>query len=157
MPSNVNTVNNEGAPTIAPDGRTLVFVGCPDATGEFYGENRDGRGSCDLFITKKLGSRWSNPVNLPGKVNSFHWETQPSLSSDGKTMYFIRGIRGRDMTNNSDIYVTRLQENGEWGTPERLPDHINTPEQEESVLIHPDGRTLYFASRGHVGMGGTDL
>lgn len=157
MPSNVNTVNNEGAPTIAPDGRTLVFVGCPDATGEFYGENRDGRGSCDLFITKKLGSRWSNPVNLPGKVNSFHWETQPSLSSDGKTMYFIRGIRGRDMTNNSDIYVTRLQENGEWGTPERLPDHINTPEQEESVLIHPDGRTLYFASRGHVGMGGSDL
>lgn len=157
MPDNVNTVNNEGAPTIAPDGRTLVFVGCPDATGEYYGENRTGKGSCDLYITKKLGSNWTNPVNLPGNVNSFHWETQPSLSSDGKTMYFIRGIRGRDMTNNSDIYVTRLQANGQWGTAERLPDHINTPEQEESVLIHPDGKTLYFASRGHVGMGGSDL
>lgn len=157
MPDNVNTVNNEGAPTIAPDGRTLVFVGCPDATGEYYGENRTGKGSCDLFITKKLGSRWMDPVNLPGKVNSFHWETQPSLSADGKTMYFIRGIRGRDATNNSDIYVTRLQDNGEWGTPERLPDYINTPDQEESVLIHPDGKTLYFASRGHVGMGGSDL
>ena len=157
MPENVNTVNNEGAPTISPDGRTLVFVGCPDATGEYYGENRTGKGSCDLFITKKLGSRWMDPVNLPGKVNSFHWETQPSLSADGKTMYFIRGIRGRDMTNNSDIYVTRLQDNGEWGMPERLPDYINTPDQEESVLIHPDGKTLYFASRGHVGMGGSDL
>ncbi len=157
MPANVNTVNNEGAPTIAPDGRTLVFVGCPDASGEYYGENRTGKGSCDLFLTKKLGNRWMDPVNLPGNVNSIHWETQPSLSSDGKTMYFIRGIRGRDMSNNADIYVTCLQPNGQWGTPERLPDHINTPEQEESVLIHPDGRTLYFASRGHVGMGGSDL
>jgi outer membrane protein OmpA-like peptidoglycan-associated protein/tetratricopeptide (TPR) repeat protein len=157
MPENINTVNNEGAPTIGPDGRTLVFVGCPDATGEYYGENRTGKGSCDLFITKKLGSRWTDPVNLPGNVNSFHWETQPSLSADGKTMYFIRGIRGKNQQNNSDIYVTRLLDNGQWSTAERLPDHINTPEQEESVLIHPDGKTLYFASRGHVGMGGSDL
>lgn len=157
MPNNVNTVNNEGAPTIAADGRSLVFVGCPDYTGEDYGEFRTGKGSCDLFITKKLGAQWTNPVNLPGAVNSFHWETQPSLSSDGKTMYFIRGIRGREMTNDSDIYVTRKDENGNWGTAEKLPKHINTAEQEESVLIHPDGRTLYFASRGHVGMGGSDL
>lgn len=157
MPSNVNTVNNEGAPTIAADGRSLVFVACPDATGTNYGENRNGKGSCDLFYTKKLGANWMNPVNLPGNVNSFNWETQPSLSADGKTMYFIRGIRGRNQTRNSDIYVTRKDENGMWGTPERLPDHINTPVEEESVLIHPDGKTLYFASRGHVGMGGSDL
>jgi tetratricopeptide (TPR) repeat protein len=157
MPDNVNTVNNEGAPTIAPDGRTLVFVGCPDASGTYYGENRNGRGSCDLFITKKLGSRWTDPVNLPGRLNSMHWETQPSLSSDGKTMYFIRGIRGRNATNNSDIYVSTLEDNGNWSVPKKLPNHINTPEREESVMIHPDGRTLYFASRGHIGMGGSDL
>ena len=117
MPNNVNTVNNEGAPTIAADGRSLVFVGCPDVTGENYGENRDGRGSCDLFITKKLGTRWTNPKNLPGRINSIHWETQPSLSSDGKTMFFIRGLRGRNATNNSDIYMSKLDENGHWGTP----------------------------------------
>lgn len=157
MPSNVNTINNEGAPTIGPDGRTLVFVACPDASGEDYGINRTGKGSCDLFYTKKLGSRWTDPVNLPGNVNSYHWETQPSLSADGKTLYFVRGIRGKNQTENSDIYVTRLQANGTWGTAERLPNIINTPYQEESVLIHPDGKTLYFASRGHVGMGGSDL
>ncbi len=157
MPDNVNTVNNEGAPTIGADGRTLVFVACPDVTGKYYGENREGFGSCDLFITKKLGSTWTMPVNLPGKVNSFHWESQPSLSSDGKTLYFIRGIRGKNQTDNSDIYVSRKQADGTWGTPERLPDHINSPKQEESVLIHPDGKTLYFASKGHVGMGGSDL
>ena len=157
MPPNINTINNEGAPTIGPDGRSLVFVACPDATGENYGENRAGKGSCDLFYTKKIGSRWTDPTNIPGNVNSFHWETQPSLSADGKTLYFVRGIRGRNQTENSDIYVTRLQTNGSWSTPERLPDIINTPYQEESVLIHPDGKTLYFASRGHVGMGGSDL
>lgn len=156
MPTNVNTVNNEGAPTIAADGRTLIFVGCADQLGS-YGENREGRGSCDLFITKKLGSRWTDPQNLPGTLNSIHWETQPSLSADGKTLYFIRGIRGRNATNNSDIYVSNLQVNGEWSTPQRLPDHINTPGREESVMIHPDGKTLYFASRGHIGMGGSDL
>lgn len=156
MPDNVNTVNNEGAPTIGADGRTLIFVGCADDYGQ-YGENRDGRGSCDLFITKKLGSRWTDPQNLPGTLNSLHWETQPSLSADGKTLYFIRGIRGRNATNNSDIYVSHLQVNGEWSTPERLPDHINTPDREESVYIHPDGKSLYFASRGHIGMGGSDI
>lgn len=157
MPDNVNTVNNEGAPTLGADGRSLVFVACPDASGIDYGLNRLGKGSCDLFYTKKLGSRWSDPINLPGDVNSFHWESQPSLSSDGKTMYFVRGLRGRNATDNSDIYVTHLKEDGTWGVPERLPDYINTPKKEESVLIHPDGKTLYFASHGHVGMGGSDL
>ncbi len=50
-----------------------------------------------------------------------------------------------------------MQKDGTWGIAQRLPDYINTPEKEESVLIHPDGKTLYFASRGHVGMGGSDL
>ena len=158
MPSNINTINNEGAPTLAPDGRSLVFVACPDmVTGENYGENRQGYGSCDLFFTRKLGNRWTNPENVSSNVNSSNWETQPSLSSDGKTMYFIRGIKGRGRQKNPDIYVTRKDENGNWGIAERLPDYINSPMDEESVLIHPDGKTLYFASRGHIGMGGTDL
>jgi outer membrane protein OmpA-like peptidoglycan-associated protein/tetratricopeptide (TPR) repeat protein len=157
MPNNVNTVNNEGAPTISADGRSLVFVACPDATGKDYGENRTGKGSCDLFYTKKLGSNWTNPVNLPGNVNSFVWESQPSLSADGRTLYFIRRVSQRNQPMNSDIFVSRLDDNGTWGTAQRLPDYINTPVEEESVLIHPDGKTLYFASRGHVGMGGSDL
>lgn len=157
MPANINTVNNEGAPTLGPDGRTLIFVGCPDATGENYGEGRTGRGSCDFFITKKLGSRWTNPINLPGYVNTKNWETQPSLSSDGKTMYFIRGLRGQGGQRNDDIYMSTMKEDGSWNEAVRLPSYINSPQNEESVLIHPDGKTLYFASRGHVGLGGTDL
>jgi outer membrane protein OmpA-like peptidoglycan-associated protein/tetratricopeptide (TPR) repeat protein len=157
MPVNINTVNNEGAPTLGPDGRTLIFVGCPDQTGENYGEGRNGKGSCDFFITKKLGQKWTNPINLPGGVNTRNWETQPSLSSDGKTMYFIRGMRGQSTTRNDDIYMSTMKEDGTWNEAVKLPSYINSPQNEESVLIHPDGKTLYFASRGHVGMGGTDL
>jgi tetratricopeptide (TPR) repeat protein len=157
MPPNVNTINNEGAPSIAADGKTLIFVACSDESGTYYGENRVGKGSCDLFITRKIGNRWTNPVNLPGEVNTQNWETQPSLSSDGKTLYFIRGIRNRSGKQNADIYVSYLREDATWGPGQRLPNSINTPEMEESVHIHPDGRTLYFASRGHIGMGGSDL
>ena len=53
--------------------------------------------------------------------------------------------------------MSYLNNRGVWGKPIRLPDNINTPYAEESVLIHPDGKTLYFASKGHIGLGGTDL
>ena len=159
MPKNINTPNNEGAPTFAPDGRTLIFVGCVDERYG-YGEGRRGYGSCDLFITQKVGNSWYDPINLPGGVNTQNWETQPSLSADGKTLYFIRGpIRGSGAKNirNGDIYVSYLQEDGSWSEAKKLPDNINTPKSESSVLIHPDGKTLYFASNGHIGMGGYDL
>lgn len=159
MPKNINTRNNEGAPTFAPDGRTLIFVGCINERGQ-YGNGRRGYGSCDLFITERIGKKWTDPINLPGNVNSKHWETQPSLSSDGKTLYFIRGsIRGTGGRNqrNGDIYVSKQADDGSWGTPEKLPSNINTPYSESSVLIHPDGKTLYFSSNGHLGMGGYDL
>lgn len=159
MPKNINTPNNEGAPTFAPDGRTLIFVGCIDQRGS-YGEGRRGYGSCDLFITQKSGNTWYDPINLPGGVNTQHWETQPSLSADGKTLYFIRGpIRGTGQMNkrNGDIYVAYMNEDGSWSEAKKLPDNINTPYSEQSCFIHPDGRTLYFSSDGHIGMGGYDL
>jgi outer membrane protein OmpA-like peptidoglycan-associated protein/tetratricopeptide (TPR) repeat protein len=158
MPENINTVLNEGAPTIAADGRSLIFVACADQTGtNNYGSNRTGKGSCDLFYTKKIGSNWLNPKNVAGSVNTINWESQPSLSADGKTLYFIRRVSQKGDLPNTDIFVTTLQENGTWSAATPLPNTINTPMQEESVLIHPDGKTLYFASKGHIGMGGSDI
>jgi outer membrane protein OmpA-like peptidoglycan-associated protein/tetratricopeptide (TPR) repeat protein len=159
MPPNINTYFNEGGPTFAPDGRTLIFVGCSDPRYG-YGEGRRGYGSCDLFITEKIGQKWLDPINLPGRVNTKNWETQPSLSADGKTLYFIRGIltgSGRTDQRVGDIYVSKMAENGMWGEPVKLPENVNTPASESSVFIHADGRTLYFSSNGHIGMGGYDL
>lgn len=157
MPKNINTIRNEGAPTIAADGRSLIFVACSYMDETDYGTNRSGKGSCDLFYTKRLGQRWTDPVNLPGNVNSGAWESQPSLSADGKTLYFVRGVRGRSAQRDNDIYYSTLQDDGKWGPAIRLPNTINTPETEESVLIHPDGKTLYFSSKGHKGLGGLDI
>lgn len=157
MPLNINTVNNEGAPTLAPDGQSLIFVACPDASGQNYGEGRNGKGSCDMFYTRRLGNRWTNPENVSGYINTPLWESQPSLSADGKTLYFIRRVQGRSGAAHGDIFVSKLQPDGKWGVAKQLSDVINTQYAEESVLIHPDGKTLYFASRGHQGMGGSDL
>ncbi|MBW7866743.1 MAG: PD40 domain-containing protein [Brumimicrobium sp.] len=155
MPSNINTIRNEGAPTISADGRTLIFVACADETGS-YGDYREGKGSCDLFVTERIGNKWSDPVNLPGYVNTYSWESQPSLAADGKTLYFIRKV-GSGRTAHSDIFMSEKLADGSWGRATPLPDNINTPGMETSVLIHPDGQTLYFASDGHTGLGGSDI
>ena len=74
-------------------------------------------------------------------------------------MYFVRGLtydRQRRSPDNQDIYYSQITESG-WTTPIRLPENVNTPFREESVQIHPDGKTLYFSSNGHPGMGGLDI
>lgn len=153
----VNTrLQNEGAGTLSPDGRFLVFTKCAGPDGS-YGPGFKGLGSCDLFISRRIGDRWSGPENLGPPVNSRGWETQPSLSSDGRTLYYIRGVQTGAGIRGMDIMHTRMQDNGTWSKPEALGPNVNTPQQEESVQIHPDGRTLYFSSNGHPGMGGLDI
>jgi outer membrane protein OmpA-like peptidoglycan-associated protein len=151
----IDTERNEGAGTLSPDGRFVIFTACAGVDG--YGEGRTGMGSCDLFISRRIGDRWSPPENLGAPVNSRNWESQPSLASDGRTLYFIRGMQAADGIKSMDIFVSRLQDDGTFSKPEPLGKNVNTPLQEESVQIHPDGRTLYFSSNGHPGMGGLDI
>jgi len=151
----VNTVFNEGAPTLSADGRTMVFTACELL--DDYGEGRKGFGSCDLFIAQKTADRWGQAVNVGESVNSAAWETQPSLSADGNTLYFVRGRPTKEGVKNQDIYFTERRGGISWSAPRPVSEKINTPGKEESVMIHPDGQTLYFSSDGHVGMGGLDL
>ncbi len=94
-------------------------------------------------------------MNLGSPINTSKWDSQPSISSDGRTLYFSSKRTGGK--GFSDLYVSQLAPNGEWTVPRSLGDSINTPEYEESPLIHPDGKTLYFVSNGHLGMGKRDL
>ena len=88
-------------------------------------------------------------------VNSPAWDSQPSFSSDGKTLFFAsKREKGK---GSSDIWKTELQPDGSWSEPVNLGDSINTPYEEMAPFIHPDNLTLYFSSRGHIGMGGFDL
>ena len=142
----LNTRLNEGVHTLSSDGKTLIFTVC--ARGKTLG-------SCDLFISKKVNNHWSRPRNLGITINSPYWDSQPSISSDSKTIYFSSnrpgGFGGRD------IWVSHLQKNNHWSKPVCLDSTINTRADEQTPFIHADNTTLYFTSSGHPGMGGTDL
>lgn len=147
---------NEGAGTLTPDGRFIIFTKCALEDGS-YGGTLKGLGSCDLFISQRIGDRWSPASNLGTPVNSAQWESQPSMASDGRTLYFVRGRRTANGIADTDIYMSRMGDDGTWSKPEKLGPNVNTPMLEESVQIHPDGRTLYFSSNGHPGFGGLDI
>lgn len=151
----INSQSNEGAPCLSPDGEILFFVACEGDFG--YGAGRQGFGSCDIFYSNKNGNDWTKPQNLGAPVNTKWWETQPSFSSDGKTLYFVRGSVNAKGERETDICMSTLKAGGKWTAPVKLGKNINSPGSEESVFIHPDNQTLYFSSDGHPGMGGLDI
>ena len=142
----INTPGNEGGLFISPDGRFLFFAAC---------ERDDGIGSCDIYWSKRLGKSWTEPENLGPGVNSPSWDSQPSFSSDGKTLYFSSKRPGGK--GSSDIWKAELRDDMTWSRPVNLGDSINTAREEMAPFIHPDDQTLYFSSKGHTGMGGFDL
>ncbi len=150
----INTNGNEGAPSISADGQILFFIACAEIDNS-YGPYRKGYGSCDIFYSQKVGSSWSRSYNLGPIVNSRNWESQPSFSADGKTLYFVSSRPGG--FGGADIWFSTLKDDGSWGMPVNIGNKINTAGKEESVFIHPDGKTLYFSSDGHVGMGKLDI
>lgn len=146
LPGPVNSPENEGAQFISPDGRYLFFAGC----------NRpDGFGSCDIYVSRRTEDGWGKPFNIGPPVNTHHWESQPCMSSDGKTLYFTSNRPGG--FGKSDIWKAELSPEGIWREPVNLGPSINTAGDENSPFLHPDGKTLYFSSNGHGGMGGLDL
>jgi outer membrane protein OmpA-like peptidoglycan-associated protein len=155
--SSINTLYNEGAPTLSADGQTIVFTAC-ELPGLEYGETRSGLGSCDLFYSFRTKSGWTPAENFGIGINSNNWETQPSLTADGTKLYFIRGKKGKSgKIENPNIYYSQLNNEGYWSEPSEIPGYVNTKGREESVFVHPDGQTLYFSSDGHAGMGGLDI
>ncbi|MFM9028329.1 MAG: TolB family protein, partial [Bacteroidota bacterium] len=150
----INTLANEGAPSLSADGQYLFFTACEE---RFKESARKTNGSCDIFITKKVGEKYGVARNLEAPVNTGIWESQPSFSSDGRTLYFVRAIKGSDGRTQQDIYVTRINDNSSWSEPIPLASNINTPYNESSVFIHPDDQTMYFSSDGHPGLGGLDI
>lgn len=146
LATGINTPDNEGTASLSADGRMLVFTVC---------QGRKGYGSCDLYVSRKTGSDWSAPENLGPAVNTHYYESQPSLSADGRRLYFVSdrpGGKGR-----RDIWRADLGTDGSWQEPVNVGEPINTPANEASPFIHANGQSLFFASEGHVGMGGYDL
>lgn len=131
-----------GAAFISADGSKLYLTGC--------GWSRNS--SCDLYVSRWNDGQWSTPDALPDYINTQNWESQPCVSSDGRELFFVSRRSG-----NADIYRSVRHADGTWGEPQNLGEPINTKGTEMAPFLHPDGRTLYFSSEKHVGMGGFDL
>jgi outer membrane protein OmpA-like peptidoglycan-associated protein len=141
----INTDGNEGTISLSADGQYIFYTAC----------NREGAyGSCDIYLSRLDGNTWAEPINLGPPINTIAWESQPSLSYDGKTLYFSSNRPGG--YGKSDIWYTTYKE-GRWTPPINMGPEVNTSGDEQSPHIAKDDQTLYFNSNGHPGMGGVDL
>lgn len=146
LPVNVgeplNTHMNDATVGLSSDGQQLLI---------YNGNKRNG----DIQASYLDGDLWTYPEWLPKSVNSPEQETSASFSGSDQMLYFISSREGG--FGGKDIYMVRKDRKGKWSDAENLGPAINTKYDEESVFMHPDGRTLYFSSKGHNTIGGFDI
>ena len=142
----INTLKNEGAQCITADGKTLYFTAC---------SRNDSYGRCDIYQSDFVNEKWTNPVNLGPNINTESWESQPAISSDGRQLFFVSNRPGG--RGGKDIWVSYKNANGVWMEAKNIGDKINTSKDDISPFLHWDNQTLYFASKGFIGMGGFDV
>lgn len=140
--SEIGMVGETSPVSLSYDGLTLYLV------HHFYSHS-------DLLVSHFDGNRWSGAEALGPNVNGRTSEGHASISKDGRTLYFTSDIRGGE--GSMDIYLSRLNEKGEWGAAENLGPVINTPFEEHSPFISANDSILFFSSQGHKSIGGLDV
>lgn len=143
----INTAMNEGMAKLTSCGRTLYFSAC---------NWEQGQGGCDIFMAsfdydEAMGY---DVVPVPA-LSTKSWDSQPSISCDGTTMYFASNRDGG--YGGTDIWMSKLDHNNQWTVPVNMGPSINSMGDEEAPYIAPDGVTLYFSSDGHAGFGDMDI
>ncbi|GHV72335.1 cell envelope biogenesis protein OmpA [Bacteroidia bacterium] len=149
LPEPFNTHPNEGGPCLSATNTQLLYTICKrDVSGYL---------NCDIYTSQKdANGEWEAIRPVSALINGDKtWESQPSLSANGKVLYFASDRPGG--IGGIDIWYSLLDNNKQWGAPKNLGRPINTRGNEKSPFIHPDGRTLYFASNGLLGVGGYDM
>ncbi len=134
--------DHESAASVSADG-TELFIFHNDIEGK------------SIYVSYFDGSEWNTPKKLPSPINSRADETHASLSADKSTLFFTSNREGG--YGGMDVYMTKLNANGKWGAPKNLGPNINSLYDEDTPMLHPDGKTLYFSSEGHNSMGRMDV
>lgn len=143
LPAPVNTKSHDAVIAINSDGSKL-FIYTPENEG-------------DILSSTLEGDKWTKPVAPGGKsINTKYSEIHACFSADERSIYFVSN-KPDDSYGGFDIFVTRLGLDGQWSKAENLGPIINTPYDEEGVYLHPDGKTMYFSSKGHNTMGSYDI
>ncbi len=137
----LTTKRCEAPVALSPDGKTLYIF--------------KSSGNGDIYYTKLDNGKWKRPRPFR-HINSRFRETSMCIQSDGKKLYFVSD-REKNSVGGKDIYYCELDNKGNWSKPKNIGPPINTPDNEESVSVSEDGKTLYFSSNGHPGMGGYDI
>jgi hypothetical protein len=140
----VNTHTNDASTGLSPDGQNLLLY-----------RTQPNKYDGDLYVCNHLNNVWSEPQKLNENINSNSVETSACITMDNQTMYFSSNREGGQ--GGKDLYMSRLLPDGQWGKPINLGPSINTPFDEDAPFIHPDGKTLYFSSKGHNTIGGYDV
>ncbi len=137
----INTSGHDAVVGLAPDGETLLL----------YRDNNSG----DIYWSKHKGDKWTKPLAFPSPINSNYQESSASYSYDGKRLFFVSNRPGG--YGGKDIYYSDKDGNGNWSKAINIGNTINTSYDEIAVFAQADGKTLYFSSEGHQGMGSFDI
>ena len=141
----VNSEFEDGTPSFSSDFTEVYFTRCEVGKREKKG--------CVIMYSKREGTQWSDPVKMEVIADSLV-AAHPSIAPDGNTLYFASDMPGG--MGGKDIYRTNRTSGDSWSRPENLGTDINTRGNEVFPYIRDNG-TLYFASDGHIGMGGLDI
>ena len=135
----INTSFNEGSACLSKDGKQLFFARC---------DSPDSKGSCDIFVAdRKEDNSWGNVRNLGDNINTIFWDSHPSLSHTGDTLFFSSDRKGG--FGMTDIYFSIKDKDGNWQPAKNMGPIINTRGQEVSPFFHHKFNVLYFSSNGH--------
>ncbi len=150
----LNTAFHDGPITISADGNTIYFARDSHSEGSFEKDKKNNvkLGQQGLYKATKVDGKWTNIEALP--INSKKYSvSNPSLSKDGKTLYFASNMPGG--LGETDIWKISIENNG-YGKPQNLGAKVNTSGRETFPFI-TDDNVLYFASSGRQGFGGLDI
>ncbi len=139
----LNTEKNDGAVALSPDGNTLII----------YRNTEDSLGN--LYITNNKSGSWSNPVSIPGFVNSEYWEGSACLNYNNTLLIFSSNRPGG--YGGRDLYYSRKLPTGIWGKPINMGPNINSEYDEDAPFLFFDGNTLYYSTNGKNSIGGYDI
>jgi tetratricopeptide (TPR) repeat protein len=139
---NINTDNHEATVGLSADGE-ILYIYKGNITGDLYESQLDGL-------------EWTELKKLDDNITTFATrETHAVISADKQFIFFASNRPGG--YGGLDLWVCKKLPNGNWALPQNLGPTINTPLNEDSPFIHPDGKQLIFSSTGHAGMGGYDI
>lgn len=140
---------HEGPVTFYNNGKSMVFT-----RNNYQTKNSDGKVTLQLFSSEWVNEAWTTPKSLPFNDPEFSF-AHATVSIDGKTMYFASNMAGG--MGGIDLYRVEINPDGSFGKPINLGPTINTEGDESFPFIHPGNEMLFFASNGHVGLGGLDV